>query len=198
MSNLPIIVLTGGPGGGKTTMINELSHDTDWVRRIASLPEAISLMGGLGISSRDKLFQHLIVHLQMGLEDILVRTLDVETRRLILCHRGSLDPLAYWMERGWSEQEFFEFTGTTRQEHYQRYSAILHLVTSADGAANAYLRWPQAHRPETPEAAIHLDRILQRVWSGHPRYYRIDNEGRDWPAKAQMVRDILADFYSEI
>ncbi len=81
--------------------------------------------------------------------------------------------------------------------HYQRYAAVLHLVTAADGAVAHYKRWPDAHRPETPEQAVQLDRLLQRVWGGHPRYFRIDNEGRDWAnlgwsAKSGKARGILA------
>jgi len=49
--------------------------------------------------------------------------------RLVLCHRGSLDPLAYWLAYGWTEGWFFACTVTTRQEHYSRYDAVIHLVT---------------------------------------------------------------------
>jgi len=89
------VVLTGGPGGGKTKLIEELSHDSAWRGRIAALPEAISLMGGLGISSREKLFQRVMVQMQFAMEDGLAHALGEADRRIILCHCGSLDPLAY-------------------------------------------------------------------------------------------------------
>jgi hypothetical protein len=198
MSNQSIIVLTGGPCGGKTTLINELSSDPAWAGRFAALPEAISLMGTLGISSSEKLFQRVMVHTQMALEDGLVRVLDPDHKRLILCHRGSLDPLAYWLDRGWPKEEFFEYTGTTREMHYRRYTGVIHLVTAADGAQHAYRHWPDTHRPETTGQAIRLDRLLQKVWSGHPRYFKIGNEDCDWPAKAQKAREILVKLYGEI
>jgi len=96
-------------------------------------------------------------------------------------HRGSLDPLAFWLQRGWSEREFFAFTDTRLEEHYLRYAAVLHLVTCADGAPWAYTRWPDTHRPEAPEDALRLDSWLQQIWGGHPHYVRLDNVGRDWP-----------------
>lgn len=191
MNRLPIIALTGGPGGGKTTLIDELRRDPAWSGRFAALPEAISLMSGMAISPRERLFQRIMVHVQMALEDGLDRAFAAESGRFILCHRGSLDPLAYWLDRGWQEDEFFAYTGTTREEHYRRYAAVIHLVTAADGAEHAYRCWPEAHRPETTEDSIRIDQLLQQVWSGHPRYYRINNVGRDWMAKSKEARMIL-------
>ncbi len=183
MTTCPLIALTGGPGGGKSTLIEALLHDPAWEGRLAALPEAIFTLRHAGVSSRQPLFQRLMVCMQIALEDGLQRALMDEAPRLILCHRGSLDPLAYWLAHGWPEQEFFRCTGMSRPEHYQRYAAVIHLVTAADGALPAYRRWPEAHRPETPEQAIRLDGLLQDAWQGHPQYYRIDNQGKAWDAK---------------
>jgi hypothetical protein len=185
------IALTGGPGGGKTTLIEELSHRPDWAGCFAALPEAISLMHHIGISPREKLFQRTMVHLQIAIEDGLECALGPHDHRLILCHRGTLDPLAYWLDQGWPEQEFFDYTHTSREASYPRYAAVLHLVTAADGAAEHYTRWPDAHRPERPEDAVRLDGLLHQVWRDHPAYYRLDNQGRDWPAKFQAACAIL-------
>lgn len=187
----PVIVLTGGPGGGKSTLIEELQRDSAWSDRIAALPEAIFIMHRVGISPREKGFQRAIVHLQIGLEDGLQRALGTADPRPILCHRGSLDPLAYWLDRGWAENEFFAFTGLSRAEHYRRYAAVLHLVTAADGASSYYTRWPEAHRPEEIEDAVRLDRLLHHAWRDHPAYHRLDNKGRDWAAKSREARAIL-------
>jgi hypothetical protein len=185
------IVLTGGPGGGKTALIRELAADPDWRGRLLALPEAISVAGQTGVSMREPLFQRLMVEVQRGMEDAVARALEPGDGRIILCHRGTLDPLAYWLDRGWPEEEFFAYTPTTRDEHYARYAVVIHLVTAADGAVEHYRRWPEAHRPEQSDDAIRLDRLLERVWSGYPAYHRIDNTGRDWPAKAAAALAIL-------
>lgn len=186
-----LVVLTGGPGGGKTTLINDLAFDSKWSARFAALPEAIALMRDMHISPREKLFQRVMVHLQMALEDGLRHALESEEHRLILCHRGCLDPLAYWLDRGWQEEEFFATTETCREDLYARYSAVIHLVTAADGAPDHYKRWPDAHRPETLEHAIQLDRLLEQVWRGHPRYFRLANGEFDWAAKSAEAKRIL-------
>lgn len=195
--NRSVLVLTGGTGGGKTTLIEELARDPAWARRFAALPEAISLMRWLNLSLREHLFQRVMVHLQMALEDGLDRALGPDDPRAILCNRGTLDPLAYWLDRGWLEDEFFAFTGTKREEHYRRYTAVIHLVTAADGAAAHYAKWPDAHRPEQIEDAIRLDGLLHQVWRDHPHYYRVDNEGRDWAAKSEAARAVLSSLLAD-
>ena len=155
------------------------------------------MAGRGGVSPRERLFQKLMVEIQRGLEDALARALDPSDRRLVLCHRGTLDPLAYWLDRGWPEEEFYTFTGTEREGHYRRCTAVLHLVTAADGAEEHYTRWPEAHRPEQIEDAIRLDGLLNEVWCGHANYYRLDNKGRDWASKAEEARVILSDLLSE-
>lgn len=187
-----MICLTGGPGGGKTKLIEELTHDSATAEKYAALPEAIHFMGRAGFSPAERVFQRKIVFLQMALEDGIRHALKNESCSAILCHRGSLDPLAYWTDRGWREEEFFTYTNTSRGDHYQRYSAVLHLVTAADGAQDHYTRWPAAHRPETPEAAVRIDRLLHQAWRGHPCYFQIDNAGRNWDEKSALARRLLS------
>ncbi len=187
----PVIVLTGGPGGGKSTLIEDLRKDPLWAGRFTCLPEAVQYARFCQVSPDEKLFQRMVVHLQIGLEDGMLRALEPAGPRLILCHRGSLDPLAFWRLRGWPGAEFYGYTGMTREEHYRRYAAVIHLVTAADDVPREYTRWPQAHRPEEPREAVQLDRWLEEAWSGHPAYYRLDNQDMDWPAKSRKAQEIL-------
>jgi tRNA (adenine37-N6)-methyltransferase len=189
-----VIVLTGGPGGGKSTLIEDLRRDPEWAGRFVTLPEAVQYARFINILPTEKLFQRAIVQLQIGLEEGLRRMLDPDDPRPIICHRGSLDPLAYWLQRGWQEDEFFLFAGLSRAEFYQRYKAVIHLVTAADGAPARYTHWPEAHRPEEMDEAIQLDRWLGKAWGMHPHYYRLDNTGKDWESKSRAARKILADY----
>jgi len=192
-----VIALTGGPGGGKSSLIEDLRQDPDWAGCFVALPEAVQYARFLGISPGEKLFQRAVVHLQIGLEGGLVQALGSTDPRPILCHRGSLDPIAFWRQRGWSEDEFYDWVGLSRQEHYQRYAGVIHLVTAADGVEREYTRWPQAHRPEEAGEAIQLDRWLAEAWGEHPHYYRLDNLAQNWEAKSRAARAILAELISE-
>jgi hypothetical protein len=160
---------------------------------VLAWPETVSFARIGGISVAEPLFERVVVNLAMALEDGLDRALDPADRRILVCHRGSLDPLAYWRARGWDQDDFFAYAGISRAAHYARYAGVIHLVTAADGAADAYTRWPVSHRPEHPAEAIALDRWLADAWGDHPRYRRIDNVGRDWTAKSRAARDALAE-----
>ena len=100
MKTRPVIVLAGGPGGGKSTLIEDIRQDPTWAGRFVALPETVHYARFVNIPPREKLFQRVIVNLQMALEDGLDRALGSAGPRLIICHRGSLDPLAFWLQRG--------------------------------------------------------------------------------------------------
>jgi AAA domain len=197
MSIRPRIVLTGGPCGGKSALIADLLADPAWAGRVLAWPETVSFARIGGISFAEPLFERVVVNLAMALEDGLERALDPADRRILVCHRGSLDPLAFWRARGWDQDDFFAYTGISRAAHYARYGGVIHLVSAADGAPDAYLRWPAAHRPESPEEAVALDHWLGDAWGGHPRYRRIDNAGRDWAAKSLAARAALAELVGD-
>ena len=111
MAIAPRIVLTGGPGGGKTTLMNELRHQDPNGERWLMVPEAAPLLFQTGLNGREKSFQLAVIHLQIALENICAEA--AKPGQILLCHRGTLDPLAYWLRNGWHEEEFFTYTRTT-------------------------------------------------------------------------------------
>ena len=81
-------------------------------------------------------------------------------------------------------------TGTTVEEHYRRYDLVLHLESAAVRAAEGYVRWPEAHRPESIEQAVRLDFLLGGLWSNHPRYVRIEGT-QDVESKLSEALDVV-------
>lgn len=183
------IVLTGGPCGGKTTLMRELRIEYPGNNRWLMVPEAAPLLFHAGLDGKTKHFQRSVVSLQIALENACA--IGAKPGKIILCHRGTLDPLAYWLYNGWSEKEFFDYIGMTRSQHYQRYFGVIHLQTTAFGVEDSYRTWPDAHRTETPEQAAEIDRLLSRAWNNHPRYVMVSHDDPGWDAKSRFARDIL-------
>ena len=68
------------------------------------------------------------------------------------------------------------------------YSAVVHLVSAAEGAPAS---WEGRSAAET-EAALHVERIVAEVQAGHPGYVRIDNS-TDFERKLQRATAAVLD-----
>ena len=99
------IAITGGPSGGKTTLIDALKKE--FGQKIKIAPEAASILykGGFPrIKNYSGYFhaQKAILTTQNELEHLLMENFP---ERLLVCDRGSLDSLAYWPD---TEEHFFK------------------------------------------------------------------------------------------
>ncbi|MEW6990927.1 AAA family ATPase [Colwelliaceae bacterium 6441] len=164
------IVLTGGPGGGKTTALDLIRRE--FSGKIASVPEAATMIFSGGIErSIDpvvlKAQQTAIFNLQKHLEDIQRAT---HPECLILCDRGSLDGLAYWPGE---PQDFFDTMKTSIEEEFARYDAVIFFETAAKSGESIKSNNPI--RNESEQAAIELDKKLQKIWSNHPNFNLISS-----------------------
>jgi hypothetical protein len=172
MTGCPRIVLTGGPCGGKTTLLRELRAADPRGERWLLVPEAAPLLFQAGLDGRRQSFQQAVVKLQIALEESCAAA--VHPYQVLLCHRGTLDALVYWLRNGWDEEEFFGATKMSREEHYRRYLGVIHLQTAAIGAEGCYRPWPDAHRPETIEQAAEIDWLCDCAWNEHLRYVLVE------------------------
>lgn len=177
------ICVTGGPCAGKTTSLTTIR--TDLQERgfmVLEVPEAATLMmkGGCFIQtstmsfSQAVKFQISLMQMQMHLEDVF---LDIAINSgqscVVLMDRGVMDGSAYTSPKIW--KAILNETGwTTIQLRDRRYDAVIHLVTSADGAEEFYGKNNEA-RYETIEQARDVDRKLINAWTGHPHLKIIDN-----------------------
>jgi len=145
------------------------------------------------LSPRSRGFQCALVAIQAGVEEGLERALVGTGKRAIVCHRGTLDPCAFWMSFGHSRESFFEMTGTTLEEHYRRYDLVVHMESAAVRVPEAYVRYPAAHRPEDVAQAALLDGLLGELWGGHPRYVKIEGM-RDFEEKMGRAMRVIREF----
>lgn len=173
------IVLTGGPGGGKTTAADLFRREIG--ERVVVVPEAATLLfsGGFPRSSelhaRESL-QCAVYHVQRNLEDVQSA---LYPDRILLCDRGTIDGAAYWPD---GAQSFFDAVGTTHEQEFARYDAVLFFESAAVGGH--LIEGGNPTRVESAEEAIAVDRRLRSVWGAHPRFVMV-------PHNPSFVRKIL-------
>lgn len=137
-------------------------------------------------------FQINVMKMQMVLEDTFLETaLACDQQVVILCDRGVMDGMAYTDDNTW--QALLDETGwSTIQLRDRRYESVIHMVTSADGAANFYTDQNNEARYETVAQAIELDKKLINAWVGHPLFCIIDNrESVSFSKKIDRVLDAV-------
>lgn len=162
------VVLTGGPGAGKTAVLEVVRRY--FCDHVVVLPEAAGILYAGGFPRRDsyparRAAQLAIFHVQDQLEAL---ALGEGVPALILCDRSILDGIAYWPG---DPESFFHAVGTTREAVFARYAAVIHLRTPT--VENGY-NHRNPLRIESAAEANALDAKLFEAWQAHPRRTVID------------------------
>jgi len=161
------IVLTGGPGAGKTVVSHRLAaaHPD----RFALVPEAATQVYDALQTRWDRLdlegrreVQRKIYQLQVDQED---RTANANPGKILLLDRGTIDGAAYWPE---GPDDYWRDVQSTPERELKRYDAVIWLETSAalglyDGDESNFCRFEDA------ESAIQSGQLLLKLWGAHPR-----------------------------
>lgn len=166
------IVLTGGPGGGKTTAADLFRREIG--DRVVIVPEAATLLFGGGFPrSREphalRSAQTAIYHVQRNLEDVQSA---LYPSRILLCDRGTIDGAVYWP--GDDPDDFFARQGTTLAAELGRYEAVIFFESAAVGGIS--IEGGNPVRNESLREAIALDHRLRAIWSAHPRFVLVPHE----------------------
>lgn len=178
-----MVVLTGGPGAGKTAVLEVVRRN--FCEHVVVLPEAASILfsGGFprGTSSHAlNATQRAIFHVQRELERLVC---DERRAAVVLCDRGTVDGLAY-SDDG---EALLAQLGSSRAAELARYHAVVHLRTpSADSGYDHSNRV----RTETAEQALALDAAIAAAWQGHPRRCFVDSTS-DFMAKLAGAIDAI-------
>ncbi len=166
------IVLTGGPGSGKSTAASFLARefpDDLWV-----LPEAATVLyrGGMprGVNAEGtRIAQRAIFNVQRSFE--LAATVQ-HPGRIQICDRGTIDGAAYWPD---GAESFFSMLGTSLHAELARYDAVIFLHTAATLPAG-YEQNLEV-RTEDRDEAIALDERIWKLYSEHPLILPIPSRG---------------------
>lgn len=156
------IAITGGPSGGKTTLIEALKKELG--SKCAVVPEAASILyrGGFPRFKDPRAVVHAqkaIYYTQKELEELIT---VISQKNLIVCDRGSLDSVAYWPE---SAEHFFQTLNCKRDLELARYDWVIHL----DTASSDYYDTSNTLRTENFQEAWELNEKIKKAWEGHPR-----------------------------
>ncbi len=167
------IVLTGGPGAGKTTAIARM-QETFQKYGMATIvvPETATELINAGIAPWTCQsmfeFQHNLFRLQTAKEDIYEQCAQINKNPqvVLILDRGLLDNKAYLPEKEF--EDILTSENTTEKDILSRYDAVFHLVTAANGARDDYTLDNNHTRTETPDQAVCLDDRLKSCWKDHP------------------------------
>ena len=198
MSEIVKVVLTGGPCAGKTTaLVRVIEHFSSLGYKVFTIPEVPTLFtqAGMNYLTTNKGFfyqgEKATLEIQLALEDKFMRMAQECTEQpcLIVCDRGAMDISAYMAPETWAD--ITRAVGTSTPELRQRYDAVLHLVSAADGAEQYYTTANNAQRYEQMnEEGLRIARLLDKkvihAWTGHP-HLRVINNHDDFEAKMRRV-----------
>jgi predicted ATPase len=164
------IVVTGGPGGGKTTAADLFRREIG--ERVVVVPEAATMMfsGGFPRYSETNAIhaaQRAIYHVQRNLEDIQAAKYP---ERALLCDRGTLDGAAYWPGQ---PDDFYAEMNTSREAEHSRYDGVIFFESAAVGGLG--IEGGNPERRESLEEAAALDAKLRDLWSAHPRFVLVQH-----------------------
>lgn len=180
------IVLTGGPCAGKTSSLAYLQEKlADRGIRVFIPPEVPTQMIAAGIQDMAQIVAddgELFLHVE---EQMLLMQREQRQRFRELA-AGFDEPTVLIFDR--AEMDISSYLGPERfgallQEHRltlddvrDSYDAVIHLVTAAKGAPEAYTLENNQARYETPEQAIAADERTLAAWIGTPKLRIIDND----------------------
>lgn len=165
------IVLTGGPGSGKTTVIESIKKNFGGKYKVIVVDETASYLINMGLrpfgdNHIDMVdFQELVLKTQLSKEEMVDRAVEVlpEDNIIIIYDRGLLDNCAYI-----NAEEFQEVLSRLDKKHtinefLERYDLIINLVSRKD----FYTTDNNPARSEAVDEALKLGSKTLAAWVGH-------------------------------
>jgi hypothetical protein len=169
--------------GGKTTALARVfSYLRERNFDVITVPEVFTVLASNGMSGdffatggMEKIIQGTVLDVQLSLEDGIEKILRAKGKpAVMICDRGTMDGAAY-IPKDTFERIMVDRNTDVVQLRDNRYDAIFHLVTCADGASSYYTLVNNKVRTETVEEALAMDLKSKNTWVGHPHLYVLDN-----------------------
>jgi predicted ATPase len=178
------VVLTGGPGSGKTVVSAALAQaEPD---RFVVVPEAATQVYSSANTRWDRVdsearrdLQRKIYFLQRQQEDRRARE---HPDKIQILDRGTIDGAAYWPD---GPDAYWADLGTTLAAELARYNHVIWLQTAAaigiyDGSDSNPCRFEDA------AAAVASGESLAKLWGGHPTFQKLPA----WPSLDDKINEV--------
>lgn len=179
MQTTPMIVITGGPCAGRSTLLSRSKRVLiEHGYQVFVLPEVVSELGLSGFTSTvtELLgFQREAVSCQLERErrfQSLVRH-SLVAKKVMLCDRGVPD-LQVYMGSDAYKRMLQSFT-YTRDEIFGHYALVVHLVSASVGSESWYTPGDIFGRLCGADDAKAFDDMVLGAWLGHPRHIVVGN-----------------------
>lgn len=192
-TDIPLIVITGGPQGGKSSILGHLKdafEAEDYTVEI--VPEAATqlIIEGQGPTVVGMVeFQHLVLERCIRLEDAAKERLSsVPGKRIIFADRGVMDGAAYVAPD--EMRAIWDRFGLNRvMLRDERYDGVIFLESVAVSLPHLFSNATNAARYEAnAEIAAEVDRRTLEAWIGTPHLAYIDNS-TDYAGKIARAID---------
>lgn len=190
------IVLTGGPGAGKSTSIETIKEYLESEGYLVYIvPEAATELDECGID-RTKMstydFQNIVLTYQIEREKVfetITKLSNIEKDVILLYDRGLLDSKVYTKD----DEEFDELIklrNINEQDILDRYDLVIFLETAAK--IGAYTKENNKARKENVIEAIENDDKTFDVWKNHRNIKKIHAE-HEFKIKKQNIIKVIKD-----
>ena len=197
------IVVTGGPCGGKTTILDELTkllreygYTVYLVDEVATelINDGIRPFGDNKLDTKS--FQSLVFDAQVFKEEIRRKAAQIcsNSKIAILYDRGIMDNRGYIGDVLFDE--FLKQRNISASEILTRYDLVIHLVTAAIGKEEYYTTLNNNARMESLEQARIQDRKIMEAWRNHPNLIIVGNDTL-FEEKKLKVKNCIRAFIGE-
>ena len=195
-----VVVITGGPCAGKSTIMKSLKVAMDeanvYSYTVPECPTMLIINGANypGESNVERLltFETQMLNLQLVMENSFINIADTYNRpSIVFCDRGTCDISAYMPRNCW--ERVLSLSGYTEYDLLSRYDAVVHLTTAAEGAEKYYTSANNNARTETVEEAREMDRKSRDSWKKHQNRIIIDNGAEGMQGKIDEAISLIVE-----
>ncbi len=167
------IVLTGGPGSGKTSVLNAINRVFSGEGyKVIIVPETATELMNNGITFRDGSltlvdFQEIVMRLQLAKEEVVDRVIELANtdKVIVIYDRGTIDNTAYIKKEEFEEVMARLNNVKSFSDLMNKYDLVLNLV----GREDFYTTANNEARNESASEALRLGDVTLKCWLGHKK-----------------------------